>query len=246
MVKNMKQFNAKTTKIIFIVATILISSLGFYAIYISNKEEVRNEDTINKIDNNKQENNNSVDEGKKESTSEENHESYYDGDDIPTPVLSEEQKKIDQFLQTYLLINNQNFDVEKTSKNVFVKVVNMMFYDKNYIKEGETYFFSNSVINEYAERYFGVKNLNYSTSDDQFTYDENKKGFTSMLGFGLGIKEGPTYEYILLSTSTVTDHIIATYSLRYSEEEYQHNNAIYDVTLVLKDNQYNVVFVSKK
>ena len=88
---------------------------------------------------------------------------------------------------------NDDLLIGSTDEEIFANAIKYLFINNKYTKEGNIWTFKQSDIIDAARKYYGRDNFNYVTNDTNFTYDSEKKTFSSSLEFGLFDSLGPSF-----------------------------------------------------
>ena len=83
--------------------------------------------------------------------------------------------------------------VGSTDEEIFANAIKYLFINNKFTKEENIWIFKQSDINDAARKYYNRENFSYVTDDVNFSYDSEKKTFSSALEFGLFDDLGPSF-----------------------------------------------------
>ena len=129
---------------------------------------------------------------------------------------------------------NGRFDmVNATNEEIFSKGINLTVYFKGiesskFEKVGEDFLIKQTDVADNIKKYYGIAEFVYKVNDNQFRYDQAKKGYLSTLEFGVGTSEGPTAQYNVSNIVYNKTDVTLTMELNYNGEM---TNSKYSVNL---------------
>ena len=226
----MEEKNEKGKNIVIAILIGVIVCLAIALIFVSYNKFIVKDNNNTNINNNNSENS---------SQKQTQTKSIFDGVNVTKESLEEFLSLMVGYEE--LPYNNieevANPNLSNDDHATFVRIVRMLFYKKQYEKNGDVYYFNVSDVNKLAKMYFDKNNFNYD-ANGELAFKLNGNKYESTLAFGL-FDEVYSYDKPIVNDFKIeNDLIVANCSIKEFYPYGKNETKKYIIKLSYEDNSY--------